>query len=125
MLWIVTIVCVNEMLVVAATGGWIGAVGTVGAYAMVSQRRMEAHSIRFQTINVVCAALLSASAMSMHNWPSTASNLVWMFIGVHALLGARQKVRAAVTGRLRAIRPHHDDEPPPSTSAADDVILAA
>jgi hypothetical protein len=115
---------VNEMVVVAATGGWIGAIGTVGAYAMVSQRRMEAHSLRFQTINVACAALLSVSALSVHNWPSMASNLVWMAIGVHALLGARQALRAAVTNRLRVVR-LHGDEQPPASDPADDVILAA
>ena len=112
------------MLVVAATGGWIGAVGTVGAYALVSQRRMEAHSIRFQVINVVCAVLLCASALSVHNWPSMASNLVWMGIGVHALFASRRAVREAVVVRLRAVRPHGR---PSSSSAgpADDVILAA
>lgn len=112
------------MFVVAATGGWIGAVGTVGAYALVSQRRMEAHSIRFQTINVACAALLAMSALSVHNWPSMTSNLVWMAIGVHALLGARQALRAAVADRLRSVRPFRDDEPPAGTSA-DEVTLAA
>jgi len=115
---------VNEMVVVAATGGWIGAIGTVGAYAMVSQRRMEAHSLRFQTINVACAALLSVSALSVHNWPSMASNLVWMAIGVHTLLGARQALRAAVANRLRLVR-LHGDEQPPTSGPADDVILAA
>jgi hypothetical protein len=113
---------VNEMLVVAATGGWIGAIGTVGAYALVSQRRMEAHSIRFQMINVVCAALLSLSALSVHSWPSMASNLVWMGIGVHALFASRQAVRNAVVVRLRAVRPDGDDG---SASSAGDVTLAA
>jgi hypothetical protein len=113
------------MLVVAATGGWIGAVGTVGAYAMVSQRRMEAHSIRFQAINVMSAALLSISALSMHNWPSTASNLVWMFIGLHALLGARQTLRTAVADRLRVVRLHRGDEEEPDAPAPDAVTLAA
>ncbi len=113
------------MVVVAATGGWIGAVGTVGAYAMVSQRRMEAHSLRFQLINVACAALLSVSALSVHNWPSMASNLVWMLIGVHALLGARQALRAAVTDRLRVVRLHGDDQSPPEPTSSGDVILAA
>lgn len=114
------------MLVVAATGGWIGAVGTVGAYALVSQRRMEAHSLRFQTINVVCAALLSVSALSVDNWPSAASNLVWMSIGLHSLLGSRQALRAAVVVRLRSVRPHGDEQPPSTgTSSADEVLLAA
>ena len=113
------------MLVAAATGGWIGAVGTVGAYAMVSQRRMEAHSIRFQTINVACAAALSLSALSVHNWPSRMSNLVWMLIGVHALMGAREALRSAVTTRLRSVRLHHDDAPQPEAGTTEDVLLAA
>lgn len=117
-------VLVNEMVVVAATGGWIGAVGTVGAYAMVSQRRMEAHSLRFQTINVACAALLSVSALSVSNWPSMMSNLVWMFIGLHALLGARQALREAVTTRLRSVRLHRE-EPDTEPGALDEVMLAA
>src|SRR3954470_17043607 len=110
---------VNEMVVVAATGGWIGAIGTVGAYAMVSQRRMEAHSLRFQAINVACAALLSVRALSVHNWPSMASNLVWMAIGAHALLCARRALRAAVANRLRVVRRPGDGQPPPATSPAD------
>lgn len=119
---------VNAMVVVAATGGWVGAVGTVGAYAMVSQRRMEAHSLRFQVINIVCAALLATSALSVDNWPSMVSNLVWMGIGVHALLRARQAVRAAVANRLhlhRTFRPHRSDESDPDAPSADVVALAA
>ena len=112
---------VNEMLVVAATGGWIGAVGTVGAYALVSQRRMEAHSLRFQLINVLCAALLSLSALSVRNWPSTASNLVWMCIGLHALFLSRQALREAVAVRLRIVRPGDDG----AAGEADEVTLAA
>jgi hypothetical protein len=114
------------VLVAASSVGWVGAVGTVGAYALVSQRRLDANSLRFQTINVVCAAALSLSALSVHNWPSMMSNLVWMLIGLHALLGAREAVRVAVTTRLRSVRPHHlEDQPPSETSPADEVILAA
>jgi hypothetical protein len=111
------------MLVVAATGGWIGAVGTVGAYALVSQRRIEAHSLRFQTINVVCALLLSISALSVHNWPSAASNVVWMSIGVHALLRSRQALRDAVVVRLRTVRPRGEEEQ--ESGSDDDLLLAA
>ena len=113
------------VLVAASSVGWVGAVGTVGAYALVSQRRLDAHSLRFQTINVTCAALLCLSALSVHNWPSMMSNLVWMGIGLHALLRARKALRAAVADRVRHLRPHRDDEPPGGTSNADEVILAA
>lgn len=111
------------VLIAASSVGWVGAVGTVGAYALVSQRRLDANSLRFQTINVVCAAALSMSALSVHNWPSMVSNLVWMGIGVHALLGARQALRAAVTGRLRPR--HRGEDPQLPEPTADDVILAA
>jgi hypothetical protein len=117
------------VLVAASTVGWVGAVGTVGAYAMVSQRRLSANSLRFQTINVACAAALCLSALSVHNWPSMMSNLVWMLIGLHALMGAREALRTAVTTRLRSVRLHHDDEPQSQqqaeADAIDAVILAA
>ena len=113
------------VLVAASSLGWVGAVGTVGAYALVSQGRLHAHSVRFQMVNVVCGTLLALSALSVHSWPSTMSNLVWAAIGVHALLGSRQAIRAAVTDRLRAVRLHRDDDPPAAGSDADAVILAA
>ncbi len=113
------------VLVAASSVGWVGAVGTVGAYALVSQRRLEAHSLRFQMTNAICAALLALSALSARSWPSMVSNLVWMGIGVHALLGSRQALRAAVADRLRAVRLHRDDEPPAGSTSADEVFLCA
>ena len=112
------------VLVAASSVGWVGAVGTVGAYALVSQRRMDATSLRFQLINVFCGALLAISALSVRSWPSMMSNLVWAGIGVHALLGSREALREAVAARLRVVRWHRDDEPPAGTTA-DEVILAA
>ncbi len=112
------------VLVAASSVGWVGAVGTVGAYALMSQGRMDAHSLRFQLINVLCGALLAASALSVRSWPSMMSNLVWMGIGVHALLGSRQALRQAVATGLRVVRLHRDDQPPAGTDA-DEVILAA
>jgi hypothetical protein len=76
------------MTVMATSVGWVGAAGTVGAYALVSLRRLDAHSLRFQLINVVGAALLCVSALTTHNWPSMVSNLIWMYLGSHALLQA-------------------------------------
>jgi hypothetical protein len=92
------------MTMMATSVGWIGAAGTVGAYALVSLRRLDAHSLRFQLINVMGAALLAISALSTHNWPSMVSNLVWMYLGVHALTHAREALRAGVGNRVRALR---------------------
>lgn len=116
---------------VASSLGWVGAASTVLAYALVSQHRLDAHSLRFQLINVVGAGLLALSAVSSDNWPSTMSNLLWMSFGAHALLRSRHAVRAAAVDRWRT-RAHRrlvpvptDDLPGPGTRATDDVTLAA
>jgi hypothetical protein len=116
--------------VVATSGGWVGAVGTVGAYAMVSGQRLDANSLRFQAVNVVGAALLALSALTVHNWPSMMSNLVWMSFGVYALVRARSALRAAVAWRWRrlhdrtVLRLHRDDDPA-GEGASEQVALAA
>jgi len=119
-------VSVNEMVLMVATSvGWVGAVGTVVAYALVSRRRLDANSMRFQTINVVGAGLLAVSAMSASNWPSTVSNLVWASVGAHALFQARHALRDAIVRRWQAL--WADSSPVPSTTdrADDEVLLAA
>ena len=116
---------VNEMVLMVATSvGWVGAVGTVGAYALVSRSRLDANSMRFQTVNVVSAGLLAVSALSVHNWPSTVSNLVWAAVGVHALFRARHAVRAAVVVRWRKLQ-ERVTKPDSGAQPADEVALAA
>jgi hypothetical protein len=94
----------HEILVLATSLGWVGAVGTVAAYGLMSRRRLDAHSMRFQTINVVGAGLLAVSALSAGNWPSLVSNFVWMYFGLHTLVKARRRLAAAVTERWRGMR---------------------
>jgi hypothetical protein len=112
--------------------GWVGAVGTVGAYALVSRRGLDAGSMRFQTINVVGAGLLAVSALSAGSWPSLVSNLVWMSIGLHALVSARHALAATAVERWRAVRARRDvhDLTAGGTEAqaagpSDEVALAA
>jgi hypothetical protein len=121
------------MVLVAATSvGWVGAVGTVGAYALVSRRRLDANSMRFQTINVVGAGLLAVSALSAGNWPSLVSNFVWMYFGLHALVKARHALAGAVVERWRATRARcaGDGSPvgatgPDPAASPDEMALAA
>jgi hypothetical protein len=124
------------MVLVATSVGWVGAAGTVGAYALVSQHRLDAHSLRFQLINVVGAGLLAVSAMSSANWPSTMSNLLWMSFGAHALLRNRQALRVAAVDRwrrrghrapvsVRSVPSSSGDLPSSGIRDADEVTLAA
>jgi hypothetical protein len=123
----------NHMVLMAATSvGWVGAVGTVGAYALVSRRRMDANSVRFQAVNVAGAGLLAVSALSAANWPSMVSNLVWMYFGLHALVKARHALAPAVVERWRALvtGPAVPDLPagatePEAAASSGEVALAA
>ena len=84
--------------------GWLGALGTMGAYALVSQRRLHAHSLRYQAINAVGASLLALSALSADNWPSLAANLVWMLIALASLLRAPRALAHALGGWVQLLR---------------------
>ena len=84
--------------------GWVGALTTMGAYGMVSQRRLHAHSLRYQAINAVGALLLALSALSADNWPSLAANLVWMLIALASLLRAPRTLAQALGGWQALLR---------------------
>ena len=94
----------TNALLVMSTLGWVGALGTVGAYALVSRQRLDANSLRFQAVNAGGAALLAVSAMSHGNWPSAASNVLWMFFGTQALVSARHVWRPGAVRHLQAAR---------------------
>jgi len=87
-----------------STLGWVGALGTVGAYALVSRQRLDASSLRFQAVNAGGAALLALSAMSHGNWASAASNVLWMCFGAQALVGARHLWRPGAVRHWQAAR---------------------
>jgi hypothetical protein len=119
-------------LLIMTTLGWVGALGTVAAYALVSQRRMDAHSLRFQAINTVGAGMLAISAMGHHSWPSAASNLLWAFFGTQALVNARELWRPGAARHWNNAKAHvvalrhpwgHPRRPEPG--AADDWTTAA
>ena len=84
--------------------GWLGAVATVGAYALVTQRRIEPDSMRFQGLNAAGATLLATSAAATGAWPSLTVNFLWMLIGAQAMIGARHVIRMALTNRMHRIQ---------------------
>ncbi|AGP55423.1 CBU_0592 family membrane protein [Streptomyces rapamycinicus] len=75
---------------VATASGWIGALCTATAYALVSRRRIEPDSRTSQSINMLGGALLAVSAAANGAWPSVTSNFVWVVIGMQTLVGVRR-----------------------------------
>ncbi len=66
--------------------GWVGAVGGVSAYAMVTRGKWTACGLPFQLTNFVAAGFLCTTAARGGVWPSVAANVVWMAVGVQAFI---------------------------------------
>ena len=64
----------------AAVMGWIGTLGTIGAYVMLSRGYVSPTSIRYGVLNLVGGLLGASGSAAYGAWPSVASNLVWAVV---------------------------------------------
>ncbi|MEZ5117070.1 MAG: hypothetical protein R2737_12465 [Candidatus Nanopelagicales bacterium] len=80
----------------------VGALGTVlvlGAYFLVSTRRIGSASRAFQGMNLVGAAALVVYAVALSAWANLVLNSVWAAIALVALLRLRRTAAPASTSR--------------------------
>ena len=66
--------------------GWTGATLILAAYALLTAGRLDGRSPAYQWLNVVGAAGFIANSGWNHAWPSAALNVIWVGIGVVALV---------------------------------------
>ena len=74
--------------------GWIGAVMILAGYGLLSAGNLDAKSPTYQWLNVVGATGFIANSSWNGAWPSAALNVIWVGIGVVALvriLGCRTR----------------------------------
>jgi hypothetical protein len=93
----------------AAAMGWIGTLGTISAYVMLSRGYVQAASIRYGVLNLLGGLLGAAGSTAYGAWPSVASNLIWAAV-------ALQSVLVTLHGRRRALvvlAPEPEPEPEP------------
>jgi len=93
----------------AAAMGWIGTVGTMGAYVMLTRGRWNATSVRYGVLNLLGGLLGAAGSTAYGAWPSVASNLVWAGVSLHSVLGTLQARR----DQLMVLAPEPEPAPPP------------
>ena len=79
------------MLVIEVIG-WLGAILILAAYALVSAGRLGGSSPAYQWMNVLGAAGFVVNGGYHDALPSTAMNILWMGIGIHALVQLRARV---------------------------------
>ncbi|MGW0161329.1 CBU_0592 family membrane protein [Mycobacterium sp. NPDC003323] len=78
---------------VAATLGWVGAVGTLFAYLAVSRGWLCGKSRRYAALNIAGGTMAGVAAGMYGAWPSAASNLVWALIGVISVVAQQREAR--------------------------------
>jgi hypothetical protein len=66
--------------------GWIGALLILAGYGLLSAGKLDAKSPAYQWLNVVGAIGFIANSSWNGAWPSAALNVVWVGIGVVALV---------------------------------------
>ena len=66
--------------------GWIGAVLILAGYFLLSAGKLDARSPAYQWLNVVGAAGFIANSSWNGAWPSAALNVIWVGIGLVALV---------------------------------------
>lgn len=76
--------------------GWTGSVMILSAYALLTARRLKGNSASYQLLNVIGSVLLIINTVYYGALPPAALNLVWLGIGLYALL--RRKFHTRESG---------------------------
>ena len=71
--------------------GWIGAACLVGAYALVSTRKLEGDSIAYQLLNLLGGLFVIVNSLHYGAYPSVGVNVVWIGIALFAIYRIRRK----------------------------------
>jgi hypothetical protein len=70
--------------------GWSGALLILAAYGLISASKLEVRSARYQLMNILGAAGFIVNSGWNGALPSAALNVVWLCIGLCALLRRRR-----------------------------------
>lgn len=71
--------------------GWLGAALVLGAYGLLSMKKLRAESYTYHSMNIVGAALLGFYAVWKSAWASLFINGTWAVIGACAVLALWRK----------------------------------
>jgi len=70
--------------------GWIGASLLLLAYAMVSFKKLQADSGRYQLLNALGSCCLMINTAYYRAYPSSVVNVIWILIAILASINARR-----------------------------------
>ncbi len=62
--------------------GWVGSLMLIAGYWLNSKGKIDAQSISYQLLNAIGSVLLIANTIYYGAYPSSAVNIIWVFIGI-------------------------------------------
>jgi amino acid transporter len=101
----------EERVMIAAAMGWIGTLGTISAYVMLSRGYLHAGSVRYAVLNFVGGLLGAAGSAVYGAWPSVASNLIWSGVALQSILLTLHQRRSVRHQVVRQLPDHAGVEP--------------
>ena len=76
--------------------GWVGALGVLAAYGLLTLGRWQSASLRYQGANTLFAGLLLVWAVSIAAWQSALLNGVWAAVGLVGVVSILRRRRGSV-----------------------------
>lgn len=73
--------------------GWIGALLILIGYGLISFKKIEGNSLKFQLLNIFGSVFLAINTYYYGAIPSTLVNVIWAIIAVSAIVAILRKVR--------------------------------
>lgn len=73
------------MEILIQTSGWIGTFLIVGAYYLVSYKKVDSSSKAYQVMNLLGAIGVGVNVFSQEAWPAVALQVAWGTIAIFAL----------------------------------------
>ncbi|MBY0407028.1 MAG: hypothetical protein K2Q01_05000 [Rickettsiales bacterium] len=71
--------------------GWLGAAAVLGAYGLLSFKKIQAESYAYQNLNIAAGLLLTIYSIAKSAFASLFVNFIWMLIGIGAVWGLYKK----------------------------------
>ena len=110
---------------IAAAMGWIGTVGSISAYLLLTRGRWQSTSLRYSALNCAAGLLAGAASAVYGAWPSVTSNLLWSLIAVQAAWTELRRRRAARMASVVTPLPTFQYDPEPPTGPQPVLVSAA
>ncbi len=74
--------------------GWIGSISLITGYWLNSRGKMSAQSFTYQLLNLIGGILLIVNTVYYGAYPSSAVNVVWVFIGGFYLMKIKKEKKS-------------------------------